>query len=70
MAQKESATKEFYVRGGLYRDDSFTECIKEDAPIGPFATWEEAYASWEAISFHHLDDALRRYQIVDTQTKT
>lgn len=54
----------YYVVGGEYRDTTFREITRADAPDGPFAEYEDALATWRAKSVRHIDEAVVRYQIV------
>lgn len=54
----------YYVVGGEYRDTTFQELTRPDAPDGPFTDYEAALASWRAKSVRHIDEAFVRYQIV------
>ena len=59
----EDMKKTYFVKGGVYTDDSFTTLITEEEALGPFASREEAHTAWENLSWRYVDEALRCYRI-------
>ena len=54
----------YYVVGGEYRDTTFREMTRRDTPEGPFASYEDALASWRVKSIRHIDEAFVRFEII------
>ena len=57
----------FWVVGGEYADSSFERLAKgaSEERHGPFMSYEEAYATWQARARATIDDALVRFRIVE-----
>jgi hypothetical protein len=57
----------FWVVGGEYADTSFERLAKgaREERHGPFMSYEEAYATWQARARATIDDALVRFRIVE-----
>ena len=57
----------YWVIGGEYADLSFERLAPgaREERHGPFATYAEAYAVWQARARATIDDALVRFRIVE-----
>jgi len=57
----------FWVVGGEYADTSFTRIAKgkKAERLGPFPTYEGAYAAWQNASWRHVDQCNFRYRILE-----
>jgi hypothetical protein len=55
----------FFVVGGEYRDTTFREVVRPDAPEGPFEDYDDALAAWRSKSVRRIDEAYVRYRIVE-----
>lgn len=57
--------EEFWVVGGIYTDTSFKAIAGggEETRIGPFASYEDAKAEWQARAMATVDDAYARFRI-------
>ncbi len=55
----------WWVIGGEYRDTGFVEIVDGSAEQrhGPFASYADAQAEWQRLSWAHIDDAHVRYRI-------
>jgi len=62
-----SATKRFWVIGGEYTDTGFQTVVAgtTEERLGPFTTYKDAHAAWQARSWATVDTATRRYRIVE-----
>jgi hypothetical protein len=58
--------QQFWVIGGEYRCLEFRELANASAPIGPFASYEEAEQVWRTQAEQTRGDATTRYTIVTT----
>ncbi len=55
----------FWVEGGEHSDATFTALAPGKAEIhGPFATYEEARATWQSRTMATIDNALTRFKVV------
>ena len=59
-------SQQFWVIGGEYRCLEFRELSSASAPIGPFATYEEAEQVWRARAEQTRGEASTRFTIVTT----
>jgi hypothetical protein len=57
----------FWVVGGEYADASFERLATgaREERHGPFMSYDEAYATWQARARATIDDALVRFRIVE-----
>ena len=57
----------FWVVGGEYADTGFERLAKgaSEERHGPFMSYDEAYATWQARARATIDDALVRFRIVE-----
>jgi len=57
----------YWVVGGEYADTKFERIAKgaREERLGPFKSYGEAYATWQARARATIDDALIRYRIVE-----
>lgn len=60
-------TKRFYVLGGEYQDTGFRTLVPGTAEerLGPFDTYQEAHAAWQAKAWATVDSCNKRYRIVE-----
>jgi hypothetical protein len=61
---------EYWVVGGEYTDTDF-KALAADAALeeyGPFHTYEAARKEWHARNMARIDNAMVRYQIVETES--
>jgi hypothetical protein len=67
-AIEEEATEEWYVVGGEYADTSFHKiAVGHKLEIyGPYYDRQQALVVWRAITSKTVDDALHRYDIVNS----
>jgi hypothetical protein len=63
----EGVMARFWVVGGEYADTSFERLAKgaSEERHGPFMSYDEAYATWQARARATIDDALVRFRIVE-----
>ncbi|HUZ72776.1 MAG TPA: DUF4170 domain-containing protein [Stellaceae bacterium] len=56
----------YWVVGGEYTDTTFTTLApgRREERIGPFASYDEAYAQWSARARATIDDATIWYRII------
>ena len=57
----------YWVIGGEYADASF-ERLAPGVPeerLGPFASYEDAYTTWQSRARATVDDALIRFRIIE-----
>jgi hypothetical protein len=57
----------YWVVGGEYADTSFTRLAKgaKAEKLGPFPTYERAYAAWQKASWRHVDQCNWRFRILE-----
>ena len=57
----------FWVVGGEYADTGFERLAKgaREERHGPFMSYDEAYATWQARARATIDDAMVRFRIVE-----
>lgn len=60
------AVTSFWVVGGEYADTSFARLApgKTEERLGPFASYDAAYAVWLVRARATIDDATVRYRII------
>lgn len=61
----------YWVVGGEYTDTRFATLApgKREERIGPFASYDEAYAQWRARAVATIDDATIRFRIVAEESR-
>jgi hypothetical protein len=65
--QDEDVMARFWVVGGEYADTSFERLAKgtSEERHGPFMSYDEAHATWQARARATVDDALVRFRIIE-----
>ncbi len=64
---KDSTRRRYWVVGGLYSSTDFRELASgaREQRFGPYDSYEEALAEWQARAWQSVDNCHARYRIVE-----